>query len=147
MYWYPDKLIFLKKGVQYQKRALMQYMGNKALVRLHKAPHHICPITLMSILLSVNPCHAEEFMMPCPHLIFSQSYLIQVVDTNSQTYWQTMQIQISYLLQTNWSGSRLFEKCSMNGQKCGPSSETTFCMSDLGLQCLLKALSPNIKGI
>ena len=32
-------------------------------------------------------------------LIFSQSvYLIQVVDTNSNTEWQTVQIQISWLL-------------------------------------------------
>ena len=35
--------------------------------------------------------------MPCPLLIFSQSdYLIQVVDTNSNTEWQTVQIQISW---------------------------------------------------
>ena len=38
--------------------------------------------------------------MPCPLLIFSQSdYLIHVVDTNSNTEWQTVQIQISWLLQ------------------------------------------------
>ena len=38
--------------------------------------------------------------MPCPFLIFSQSdYLIQIVDTNSYTKWQTVQIQISWLLQ------------------------------------------------
>ena len=38
--------------------------------------------------------------MPRPLLIFSQSdYLIQVVDTNSNTEWQTVQIQISWLLQ------------------------------------------------
>ena len=38
--------------------------------------------------------------MPHPLLIFSQSdYLIQVVDTNSNTEWQTVQIQISWLLQ------------------------------------------------
>ena len=38
--------------------------------------------------------------MLCPLLIFSQSdYLIQVVDTNSHTLWQTMQTQISWLLQ------------------------------------------------
>ena len=35
-----------------------------------------------------------------PLLIFSQSdYLIQFVDTNSHTEWQTVQIQISWLLQ------------------------------------------------
>ena len=38
--------------------------------------------------------------MPHPFLIFSQSnYLIQIVDTNSHTEWQTVQIQISWLLQ------------------------------------------------
>ena len=37
--------------------------------------------------------------MPCPLLIFSRSdYLIHVVDTNSNTEWQTVQIQISWLL-------------------------------------------------
>ena len=35
-----------------------------------------------------------------PLLIYSQSdYLIQVVDMNSHTEWQTVQIQISWLLQ------------------------------------------------
>ena len=38
--------------------------------------------------------------MPCPHLIFSQSvYLIWAIATNSNTKWQTVQIQISWLLQ------------------------------------------------
>ena len=37
--------------------------------------------------------------MACPLLIFSQSdYLMQVVDMNSNTEWQTVQIQISWLL-------------------------------------------------
>ena len=37
--------------------------------------------------------------MPRPFLIGSQSdYLIQIVDINSQTEWQTVQIQISWLL-------------------------------------------------
>ena len=37
-------------------------------------------------------------MMPRPFLIFSQSdFLIQTVDTNSHTQWQTVQIQISWL--------------------------------------------------
>ena len=37
--------------------------------------------------------------MPCPLLIFSQSdYSIQVVDTNLHSNWQTVQIQISWLL-------------------------------------------------
>ena len=38
--------------------------------------------------------------MPCPLLIVSQSdSLIQIVDINSYTDWQTVQIQISWLLQ------------------------------------------------
>ena len=38
--------------------------------------------------------------MPLPLLIFSQSdYLIRTVAINSHTYWQTVQIQISWLLQ------------------------------------------------
>ena len=38
--------------------------------------------------------------MSCPFLVFSLSnYLIQIVDINSHTEWQTVQIQISWLLQ------------------------------------------------
>ena len=38
--------------------------------------------------------------MPHPFQIFSQSYyLIQIVDINSHSDWQTVQIQISWLLQ------------------------------------------------
>ena len=38
--------------------------------------------------------------MQRPFPIFSQSdYLIQIVDINSHTWWQTVQIQISWLLQ------------------------------------------------
>ena len=38
--------------------------------------------------------------MPRPFLIFSQiHYLFQLVDTNSHSEWQTVQIQISWLLQ------------------------------------------------
>ena len=37
--------------------------------------------------------------MPHPLIIFSQSeHLIWIVDINSHTYWQTVQIQISWLL-------------------------------------------------
>ena len=37
--------------------------------------------------------------MQRPFLTFSQSdYLIQIVDINSHTYWQTIQIQISWFL-------------------------------------------------
>ena len=39
--------------------------------------------------------------MPRPFQIFSQSiYLIQIVDINSQTEWQIVQIQISWLLRS-----------------------------------------------
>ena len=38
--------------------------------------------------------------MSCPLLTFTQSgYLIQIVDINSHSEWQTVQIQISWLLQ------------------------------------------------
>ena len=38
--------------------------------------------------------------MACPLLIFSQSdYLIRIVAINSHTKWQTVQVQISWLLQ------------------------------------------------
>ena len=38
--------------------------------------------------------------MSHPFLIVNQSgYLIHIVDTNSHTEWQTLQIQISWLLQ------------------------------------------------
>ena len=40
----------------------------------------------------LNPCHAEYIKMLCPFLIVSQSdCLIQVVDINSHTEWQTVQ--------------------------------------------------------
>ena len=43
---------------------------------------------------------------PRPILIFSQlDYLIQIVDINSHTQWQTVQIQAQ---EANWSGSTLF---------------------------------------
>ena len=39
--------------------------------------------------------------MPRPFQIFSHSdYIIQIVDINSQTEWQTVQIQISWLLRS-----------------------------------------------
>ena len=42
----------------------------------------------------------NKIKMPCPFLIVSQSnYLIQVVKINWHTEWQTVQIQISWLLQ------------------------------------------------
>ena len=48
----------------------------------------------------INPCHVELIKLPHPLLIFSQSeYLIQIVDINSHSEWQTVQIQISWLLQ------------------------------------------------
>ena len=43
-----------------------------------------------------NPSHAEYINMARPLPIFSQSdYLIQIVDINSNTEWQTVQVQIS----------------------------------------------------
>ena len=56
--------------------------------------------TIYYPLLCLNPCHAKKIKMPCPLLIFSQSdHLIQTVDIDSHTEWQTVQIQISWLLQ------------------------------------------------
>ena len=47
----------------------------------------------------VNPYPAEYIKMPRPLLIFSQSeYLIGIVAINLHTSWQTVQIQISWLL-------------------------------------------------
>ena len=55
---------------------------------------------------ALEPCYRltlvmlNNVKMPYPLLIFSQSdYLINVVDTNSNTEWQTVQNQISWLLQ------------------------------------------------
>ena len=62
-------------------------------------PLHIFYILIneKNISFVFNPCHAVWIKMPHPLLIFSQSeYLILVVDTNSHTYWQTVQIQISW---------------------------------------------------
>ena len=43
--------------------------------------------------------------MPHPFQIFSQSdYLIHIVDINSHTEWQTVQIQISWLLRSVCKG-------------------------------------------
>ena len=51
---------------------------------------------MLNSFCSINPCHAEYIKMPCPLLISNQSdYLFQVVDTNSHSKWQTVQIQIS----------------------------------------------------
>ena len=42
-----------------------------------------------------NPCRAEQNKMPGLLLIVSQSdYLIHIIDINSHTEWQTVQIQI-----------------------------------------------------
>ena len=56
-----------------------------------------CFIDLIWLL---NPCPAEYIKKPHTLRIFSLSdYLIKVVDVNSHTKWQTVQIQISWLLQ------------------------------------------------
>ena len=58
--------------------------------------HHKTATNEVTIMLKINPCHAELIQMQRSLLIFSQSdYLIQTVDTNSYTQWQTVQIQIS----------------------------------------------------
>ena len=56
----------------------------------------VSPIFKVNI---INPCHVEKIKMPCPFQIFSQSdCLIQIIDINSHTEWQTVQIPISWLL-------------------------------------------------
>ena len=53
-----------------------------------------------SLLCAFNPCHAERIKIPRPFPAVSQSdYLIQIPDINSHTGRQTVQIQISWLLQ------------------------------------------------
>ena len=55
---------------------------------------------MQTVKFRINPCPAEWIKKPHPFLIFSQSdYLMKVVDIDSQTEWQTVQIQISWLLQ------------------------------------------------
>ena len=52
------------------------------------------------MLYPFNPCPPELIKIPRTLLIFSQSdNLIQIVAIKSHTYWQTVQIQISWLLQ------------------------------------------------
>ena len=51
--------------------------------------------------MAFNPCPAEYIKMPSPFQIFSQSdYLIQIIDINSYTELQTVQIQISWRLRS-----------------------------------------------
>ena len=62
--------------------------------------NRIGPVYASGAMANINPCHAEYIRMPRPLLIFSQSdWLIQVVDINSNNEWQTVQIQINWLLQ------------------------------------------------
>ena len=101
--------------------------------------------------------------MPCPLLIFSQSdYLIQIVNINTYTEWQTVQIQISWLLQKptdldlhclQWHGISRFSRTRVNtlirkhwvGVKLvlystagGPSWHTAQCgMEQMGNHCIL----------
>ena len=46
------------------------------------------------------PCPAEYIKMPCPFLFSQSDYLIQIIDINSYTELQTVQIQISWLLRS-----------------------------------------------
>ena len=57
--------------------------------------HSILAIVLLRAII----CLAEWIKMPCLFLIVSQSsYSIQIVDSNSNSEWQTVQTQISWLL-------------------------------------------------
>ena len=76
--------------------------------------------------------------MPHPLLIFSQSdYLIQVIDTNSHSQWQTVQIQISCQLiwiytvckGRVWPGSAGPGLSSVFSQVCSVVTGEFFCFS------------------
>ena len=77
--------------------------------------------------------------MPCPLLIVSQSeYLIQIVDINPHTEWETVQTQISWLLQKptdldlhylQWQGIIRFSRTRGNSPQkhlCVLTRSTTF---------------------
>ena len=79
---------------------------SKRIINVNKFHHYRLISTAIQYCICVsnyaefNPCHAEYIKMAHPLLIFSQSdYLIQIVDINSNTEWQTVQIQIGWLLQ------------------------------------------------
>ena len=56
--------------------------------------------SILNGVLRVNPCLADWIKMPHPLLISSQSdYLIWLFDRNAHITWQTVQIQVSWLLQ------------------------------------------------
>ena len=56
-----------------------------------------CNVLEMLTLVLLNKSRCQQ---PRPLLFFSQSdYFIQIGDTNSHTKWQSVQIQISWLLQ------------------------------------------------
>ena len=70
----------------------------------HPYPIKKAPVPIKWTLL--NPCPAEYIKMLRPFKIFSQpDYLIQIIDINSHTELQTVQIQISWLLRSQliWS--------------------------------------------
>ena len=80
-----DPIYILDSSPFYQ--VLARSLLDKAVA---KACMHILHLTL--VLLNKLRCHTL--------FKFSQSdYLIQIVDVNSHTEWQTVQIQISWLLQ------------------------------------------------
>ena len=61
----------------------------------HKKAHTLSRAMDLAIKDSLNLTLVMLNKLPCPLLIFSQSvYLIRVVDTNSNTEWQAVQIQI-----------------------------------------------------
>ena len=80
--------------------------------------------------------------MPHPHLISSQKdYLIQVFDRNSQIKWQTVQIQISWLLQ---KPTDLDFHCLLRqGMSCSAREGLTAMHSDLVPSCLLRLVCLN----
>ena len=95
--------------------------------------------------------------MPRPLLIVSQSDdFIQIVDTNSNTEWQTVQIQISWFLQkptdldlyclqrqdiSGFSRTRVNKFAEWMANSVDPDQMLHFSMSDLALHCFLKNMS------
>ena len=71
-----------------------------AMVRKQNSETNSICLHASAVMININPCPAELIKMPHPLLIVSQpDSLIQIVDINSHSEWQTVQIQMSWLLQ------------------------------------------------
>ena len=80
--------------------ALKSSLGAHVQSYVSEFASHMYNVIMQTDHKDINPCHAEEIKKPCPFLTVNQSdYLIHIVDINSHTEWQTVQMQISWLLQ------------------------------------------------